>query len=473
MVSMVLRCITILVLLVLMAAKTVSAAPPIQNIPEQDSAAPPIQNIPEQDNAAAPFNVNSVSQEKEAKPEAPGAIVNVPSAGQEDNARKSVVVIPGSTNVERPSREDVKRTKRMGQRRSTRKNIHRKKAKDKDERVVCQKISDASGSVLIDCTDNPDEKRRESDSSGYIILTAPESVIILPLKNSTGQKELDWLSMGLWDVLSVKLAYAQGLRVMRIRDYIMKARRPPGELAGYGHEKAIGIARGMAAQKVLAGEFRKDEKGNIEIEIVGWNVKSGTEIFREKLRSSLGALPTRIDIMIKEILVKLGARQRNYVLNKMKSKYVDTVKAWEFNALGYEKLLLALLTEKGEKRDGLIEESIELHLTSVGVTPSYASGWASLGWALLEQGNIEEAKEAFQRSIKIKPFFIEGNMGMGYAFWEEDNIAEAVPFMKAVMSQNPYIEWSREDMKKIASKLSSTMNSRRRSHMSGVQVIGH
>jgi tetratricopeptide (TPR) repeat protein len=346
-------------------------------------------------------------------------------------------------------------------------------AKDKKELVVCQKISDASGSVLIDCTDNPEEKRRESDSSGYLILTEPESVIILPLKNSTGQKELDWLSMGLWDVLSVKLGYVWSLRVMRIRDYIMKARRPPGELAGYGHEKAIELARGMSAKQVWAGKFREDAKGNIEIELVGYNVKSGTEVFREKFRSSLSTLPVRIDFMIKKILVELKVRQKKNVLSKMESKYVDTLKAWEYNALGYEKLLLALLTAEGEKLDRLIEESIELHLTSVSVTPNYASGWASLGWALLEQGNTEEAMEAFQRSIKIKPFFIEGNMGMGYAFWEEDNIGEAVPFMKAAMRQNPFIEWSREDMKKIALKLSASLNSRRRSHMSGVQVIGH
>jgi hypothetical protein len=113
MVSMVLRRIAILVLLVLMAAKTVSAVPPIQNVPEQDSAAPLIQNIPEQDNAAAPFNVNSVSQEKEAKPDAIG---NVPSAGQEDNKEEPDIAISNRTEVEKPPVEVPRKRYKPGQR---------------------------------------------------------------------------------------------------------------------------------------------------------------------------------------------------------------------------------------------------------------------------------------------------------------------------------------------------------------------
>jgi TolB-like protein len=455
---MFLRCSAFFVLLVSMVAETVIAAPP---------SAP---DTPGQDNTTAPAIESSDSLGASARPDVIG---NVPSAGIKEKTEESEAGTSDQTKINMPSGEDEKRISSVTGRRSTKRHIHRRRGKGEKGKVFCDKTEDASGRAVIDCTDSPGEKQRKSYTRGYMILTPPESLIILPFKNASGQKELDWLSIGLWDIMSEKLGYVQGFRVVPIREYIKEARRPTGELVAYNHDRSMGLARDLSARQVWKGEFRKDAKGNIEIDLAGLNVKSGRELFHKKLTSSLGNLQFRIDGLIEEILSELDAGQKNNVVNKMKSKYVDTMKAWELNALGYEKQLLALLTGRGEKRDGLIEESIGLHQAAVEEAPKYAGGWSNLGWSLFEKGDIEGAKEAFKQSIKIKPFYIAANMGMGYALWEENNIADAVPFMKQAINQNPNIEWNRDDMKRTALRLNLTRNVRKKRHqMSGIQIIG-
>jgi tetratricopeptide (TPR) repeat protein len=327
---------------------------------------------------------------------------------------------------------------------------------------------------VIDCTDNLDKEAKELRTKGYTIITEPESLIVLPFKNVSGDKELDWLSMGLWDILSIKLGYVQGFKTLRIRDYITEARRIPGELALYGLDEALGLARAMSAKQVWTGEINKDAEGNIEVDMEGFNVKSGRQVFSKKLKSPLEKLPLMMNGMFEDILAELGAKLGGGALSKASSKYVSVIKAWEYNARGYEKLLLALLSGDREKRNGFLEESIGLHRTSVEEDPRYASGWCNLGWALLAKGDIPAAKEGFKKSLKIKRFFIEANMGMGYALWEEAKVGEAVLYMKNVMKQNPALDWTREDMKKTMQRLKHSGNIRKREYhmnMDGIRVV--
>lgn len=348
------------------------------------------------------------------------------------------------------------------------------RGKGEKKRVFCERITEASGSVLIDCTDSPGKEAKEPHAKGYTILTEPESLIVLPFKNASGDKELDWLSMGLWDVLSVKLGYVQGFKALGIRDYITEAGRSPGELALYGFDEAMGLARALSAGQVWTGEVKKDAEGNIEINMKGVHVKSGKEVFSKKLKSSLEKLPLMINGLLEAILAELEAELGKGVLSKMRSKYVGANKAWEYNARGYEKLLLASLSGDREKRDGLLEESTGLLRTSVEEGPRYASGWCNLGWALLAKGDVPAAKEAFKKSLKIKPFFIEANMGMGYALWEENNVGEAVLYMREAINQNPAVDWNREEMKRTVMGLKyrgGIRKSGNHMNMNGIRVV--
>lgn len=455
MVRIILRCIAFFTLLFLMGAETIIATPPEPDLSLKN-------------NSASTMN----STDSHGTKAESGAIVNVPSKVPKEKGEKPGGAVSGQTEVEKPSGEERKTISNLHKRRSERRSFRKKQRGAKKDQVFCEKTEDDSGIEILDCKNASRAGVRKSDTKGYTILSAPKPVIILPFNNASGQKDLDWLSMGLWDIFAEKLGYAQGFRVIRIRDYITEAGRPPHELSSFDREKAIALARDLSAGQVWTGEFRKASSGNIDIDVKGFNTRSGSEIFEKKLTSTLVNLQFRIDTLIEDLLAELDARQKNNVVNKMRSRYVDNVKAWEHNAFGIEKLLLALLAGKEEKREGLIDESIELHRTSVKEAPGFASGWSGLGWALLEKGDIKGAKKAFNQSVKIKPFFIEGNMGMGYALWEENNVGEAVPFMKEAMNQNPDIEWNRDDMKRTAIRLNLIRNaSKKKYHMGGVQII--
>lgn len=272
------------------------------------------------------------------------------------------------------------------------------------------------------------------------------SLIILPLKNETGDNSLDWLSLGLQEAVTTDLWYVGKLKTLTISQYITTAGRAPRELSNYPDEAALLLGRRLSLDQIWTGSFKKDNSPEIFIELRGLDVRTGKEAFRKGITAALDGILTAGSALVMDILKTNGiafSEEQRAMISAPRSK---TVRAFEFNAKGYE-VQQRLPFKKRREWTIYFKEWTGYLKEAVKEDPGYAEAWNNLGWALHTSGDYEGALNAFKTALDIKPYLLDANMGMGFVMRNyRKDFPKAVDYMEKAVNLNRALEWTRREL---------------------------
>jgi tetratricopeptide (TPR) repeat protein len=273
------------------------------------------------------------------------------------------------------------------------------------------------------------------------------SLVVLPLKNDTGDESLDWLSVGLQDAMTIDLWYVKGLNTLAVSQYISAAGTFPKGISEYSRHEALDLGKELSLDQVWVGSYKNSENDTIIVEIKGVDVATGNEVFNKDMSGPLEDLPSLEPVLVMEILKELNIQVSEKAENRMTGVKTKSLAAFELNARGYHvQHKLSLIRERGK----YYEEWVSLLRRAVREDPDYAEAWNNLGWALRTSGLHPMATDAFTRALKLKPYLIDANMGMGVEMkFDRKGAGKALSYIGKAVDLNRSLGWPREELKKI------------------------
>lgn len=214
----------------------------------------------------------------------------------------------------------------------------------------------------------------------------PQPIAVLPLQNTSGAKDLDFLRVGLADDIANTLSY-----------YPAFSMRPFASTNRYAGadvdlQKA---AREMRVADIITGHFvvAGDE---IEVTLEAVDAANNRVLWRDSLRGTahdLRGMQQQIAMRLQHgLIVALG-------MNAGPGASMNT----SHNAEAYELYLRAL--SEGNSTNSQIETGIGLLVRAVALDPSYSSAWAHLGHLYYYRSGDKatrlRAKSALQRAVAL------------------------------------------------------------------------
>jgi len=241
---------------------------------------------------------------------------------------------------------------------------------------------------------------------------AIKSLAILPLANTSGDPEMDYLSDGITETIINTLSELPKIRVTaRGSVFRYKGQDPDPQLAG----------RELGVQAVLTGRIRQTgDKLMIATELI--DVASDTQLWGEHYNRNRSDIFEVQGEIAKEIAEKLRLKLTRKEQTRIKRQYTEDVEAYHTYLKG--RYLWNKRTPESLRR------GIEFFKQAIDLDPSFSSAYAGLSdsytllvvrEALPPDDGFSKAKAAASRALEIDPDSAEAHASLGHAMlhnWE-------------------------------------------------------
>jgi DNA-binding winged helix-turn-helix (wHTH) protein/TolB-like protein len=263
--------------------------------------------------------------------------------------------------------------------------------------------------------------------------TPPKSIAVVPLQNSTGNKEFDFLRIGLADDIATTLSNQPAFSI-----------RPSASANKYSGadvdlQKA---ASEMKVENIVTGHFLVSAN-RIAVTLEAINPAESRVFWRDTIQSSsrdLTGLEQQIVARVERgLITSLGLNAK-----------VSAASQLSHNPEAYELYLRALATVDQPQSDGgsfssEVKDAIRLLQRAVVLDPGYASAWATLGhyhyYDVGFGGGGSEAKlrakAALQRALAIDPARTEAATDLINIESEEGRLNEAYDNIVPLLRERP------------------------------------
>jgi class 3 adenylate cyclase/TolB-like protein len=295
-------------------------------------------------------------------------------------------------------------------------------------------------------------------------------VIVLPFRNQTGDKDMDWYCDGVTEEITSELSRFSSFGVLAANSaFLYRDSWPRPDF----------LLREFGTQYVVAGSIRRHgEHLRISAQLI--DARSGLNLWAERFDSSTQDASAGQDELVKQVVAQLGLRldaaERELLLRERKPGP---------NLSAYEAYLKGISTFTFETREGL-EESRAWFERAIELDPDFARAWGYLGYCEArgfmcgwrEASALVDAEADARRAVELAPddysvhwdlAFVHLNRGefdsahseyeRAYQLNRNDpdllcemaemkiyvgRAEEAVPLIRAAMSLNPYFpDWYR------------------------------
>lgn len=282
------------------------------------------------------------------------------------------------------------------------------------------------------------------------IVSAP--MVVFPLRNTTGDAGLDWVSIGLQDSLTMDLWYVSTLHTKalpEITEVLGQVCPDPTLACIAGQDVATwwGPAKASGYGGFLWGEYRRE--GETLVLRLGWyELENATLLAEQTVRGA--SLPELLAASTTGLSALLAARRISVTdaeRARMSIPKTAVAAAWEHNALGYwEQIRHKSVPDDAQRtaRATVWEQHLQ---AAVQADPAYAEAWNNLGWQryIMKVYGGEgaalsptlNADVAFQQALRLKPELIDALMGRGNALKAQEKPAEALPWYERAVALNP------------------------------------
>ena len=308
--------------------------------------------------------------------------------------------------------------------------------------------------TLFDCSQSYskssliDERPFVSKERGVNLVCKP--ITVFPLRNSTGKPELDWVSIGLQENLTVDLYYVSELHTKALLNFSRLIKE-------HCHEVTLSCVTGLSAGATTNCLFKLSDWQAIatdaklgqflwgEYQLQGDDVRVNLRLYGGEKWTLQG------ETVIKTPLAKLLQESSKQTLRFLETKGIavkpeeserilstktKSVTAWKQNAMGYWRLQKYFMSEEEQKKT-ISEKSETAFKKAVEIDPYYAEAWCKLGYQRLVTGNLDSAIEAFQKALDLKSYLVDAHIGLGYCLVEKDDTRKAISHLEQVVGLNP------------------------------------
>ncbi|MGI8617592.1 MAG: protein kinase domain-containing protein [Gemmatimonadaceae bacterium] len=268
-----------------------------------------------------------------------------------------------------------------------------------------------------------------------------KSVFVIDFTNIADAPDLEWLSSGIAETVTVDLGKIAGIRVVGTD---LDARRRVAAARQSGSmdaETARELARPSGAKWVVWGAFQKVGT-RIRLTPQFADVVTGETISSEKIDGDVEdifELQDRIVTRLAEILrVKLTSGE----VEQIARPQTRNLGAYELYARGKQAFQL-FGRESAEAAAGHFRQAIALD-------PDYALAWAGLGSLLMpryiasgDPRDLEEGVRALQRAIELDPALGEPYAFLSYMYLRQHRFDEATVAARTAIEREPgnHIGW--------------------------------
>jgi serine/threonine-protein kinase len=267
------------------------------------------------------------------------------------------------------------------------------------------------------------------------------AVLVLDFTNITGAGDVDWLSGGIAETVSVDLRRIGGVRV--VGSDAATRQRIAAERSSGGIEADVvrGLGRSAGARWVVWGGFQKSGT-RIRLTPQFSDVETGETQGVEKIDGTLDEifeLQDRIVTRLAELLrIELTADEAAQIARPETAR----VSAYELYARGKQAFQL-FGRESARAASDYFREAI-------AIDPSYALAWAGLGSLLMpkyiatgDPAVLDEGVEALQRAMQLDPGLGEPYAFLAYMYTQQHRYDEAIAAARASLERDPgaFLGW--------------------------------
>ncbi|MGE5926436.1 MAG: hypothetical protein ACM357_03705, partial [Gemmatimonadota bacterium] len=267
------------------------------------------------------------------------------------------------------------------------------------------------------------------------------AVLVLDFTNISGAADVDWLSGGIAETVSVDLRRIGGIRV--VGSDAPERKRLADELGagGVALEAVRRVGRSVGARWVVWGGFQTSGT-RIRLTPQFTDVGTGETQGVEKIDGSLDeifALQDRIVTGLADLLrIELTTDEAEQIARPETAR----VSAYELYARGKQAFLL-FGKESARAASDYFRQAIALD-------PSYALAWAGLGSLLMpkyiasgDPAVLDEGVAALQRAMALDPGLGEPHAFLAYMYTQQHRHDEAIAAARASLERDPggFLGW--------------------------------
>jgi serine/threonine-protein kinase len=267
------------------------------------------------------------------------------------------------------------------------------------------------------------------------------AVLVLDFTNIAGAADVEWLSSGIAETVSVDLRRIGGVRVVGSDASARRqfaAQRSGGDRDG---DVVRRLGQSAGARWVVWGAFQKSA-GRIRLTPQFTDVETGETQQVEKIDGAIDdifELQDRIVTRLAELLrIELTADEAAQIAKPETAQ----VSAYELYARG-KQAFQRFGTESARTASDCFRGAI-------AIDPSYALAWAGLGSLLMpkyiasgDPAVLEEGVEALQRAMHLDPGLGEPHAFLAYMYTQQHRFDEAIAAARASLERDPgaFLGW--------------------------------
>jgi TolB-like protein/Tfp pilus assembly protein PilF len=246
------------------------------------------------------------------------------------------------------------------------------------------------------------------------------SIAVLPLVNTDGDPEIEYLADGITENLITSLSQLPRLKVMsRNSAFRYKGRQTDAQSAG----------RELNVQAVLMGRVaRRDYMLSISVELV--NAVDDSQIWGAQYYRKLDDIFSLEVAIAREITERLRLRLSGPEQERLARTQTDNTEAYHSYLKGryyFNKLTI----------DG-VQKGCEQFRQAIKLDSRYALAYTGLGDCCNYLGKPSEAREAFATALELEPGLGEAHASLGFLRFIHDwDFAEAEKEFKQALEFNP------------------------------------
>ncbi|MBF0497923.1 MAG: tetratricopeptide repeat protein, partial [Deltaproteobacteria bacterium] len=262
---------------------------------------------------------------------------------------------------------------------------------------------------------------------------------IFPLENATGKPELDWLSIGLQDSLTVDLWYVSALNTKALTAFVDEIGKvcPKMGIDCVGKLKLTDwqtMAGNAKLDKFIWGSYRQ-EGGQVAVTLRLYQGPAWTVQGEVSFTAPLDGLMKEATNQLQGFLAAQGVTVKSEEKDRILTTKTGHIGAWEQNAQGFWWQQKYSADEKNRPTLAPVWEKYLME--AVRLDPNYAEAWDNLGCQRITAEKWDTAAQAFTQALKLKPYLVDANAGMGYALIQKKEPLTNIPYLKQAINFNP------------------------------------
>jgi TolB-like protein len=262
-----------------------------------------------------------------------------------------------------------------------------------------------------------------------------KTVLVLDFTNISGAADVDWLSGGIAETVSVDLKRIREIKVVAsdaTTRHRLEALRKEGTLSA---DRAIELGRSLGARWVVWGGFQK-LGDRIRLTPHFADTDSASVTAAEKIDGEMKDVFALQDRIVTTLANHLRVRLTSDELAEIERPETTNLAAYEYYAKGQRAFQL-FGKESAKVADEYFRKALELD-------PNYALAYAGLGSLLMpkyiasgKKSDLDEGVAALQRAMELDPGYGEPYAFLAYMYMRQYRWDDAIAAARSAIEREP------------------------------------